>query len=254
VCGLGVPEKNVLFYPNCVDTSVFDPSLYSDEARRNTRAKLGVPSDADLFSFVGTFGQWHGTDVLASVIRRLIDDEPDFLRGNRIHFLFVGDGQYAAKVRSILGESLGMPYVTLSGFRPQEETPAILAASDVLLSPHIPNPDGTPFFGSPTKLFEYMAMAKPIIGSDLDQIGWVLRGLTPVTLGTELSNSTDAVALLVRPGDPLSLASAIRRAVGMTDEQRKDMGERARELVRRAYTWDQNVNAVMNRLEDLIKS
>ena len=45
------------------------------------------------------------------------------------------------------------------------------AACDILASPHVPNSDGTPFFGSPTKLFEYMAMGKGIVASDLDQIG-----------------------------------------------------------------------------------
>ena len=34
----------------------------------------------------------------------------------------------------------------------------VLACCDVCVSPHVPNPDGTPFFGSPTKLFEYMGL------------------------------------------------------------------------------------------------
>ena len=50
-----------------------------------------------------------------------------------------------------------------------------LAACDVLASPHMGNPDGTRFFGSPTKLFEYMAMGRAIVASDLEQIGEVLE-------------------------------------------------------------------------------
>ena len=49
------------------------------------------------------------------------------------------------------------------------------ATSDVLVSPHVANADGTPFFGSPTKIFEYMGLGKPIVASDLNQIGEVIE-------------------------------------------------------------------------------
>jgi len=51
---------------------------------------------------------------------------------------------------------------------------------DILLSPHVPLEDGKrPFFGSPTKLFEYMAMGNGIVASRLGQIGecWQMKRL-----------------------------------------------------------------------------
>ncbi len=177
---LGAARERVLFYPNGIDPQVFDPARFTaQDARARARgARRSRPTPA-LLTFVGTFGTWHGTDVLATAIRRLIDAERAWLERQRVHFLYVGDGALAPKVRAILGDGTGAPFVTLAGTRPQAETPRTLAASDILLSPHVPNPDGTPFFGSPTKLFEYMAMAKPIVASDLDQIGWVLKGWRP---------------------------------------------------------------------------
>jgi glycosyltransferase involved in cell wall biosynthesis len=248
VRSLGVPAERVLFYPNCVDSAIFDPGRFTREEVGRIRNRLGVPADADLLTFVGTFGQWHGTEVLAEAIRRLADHERRWLQSKRVHFLLVGDGQYGEKVRAILR---GIPFVTLTGYRPQSETPAILAATDVCLSPHVPNPDGTPFFGSPTKLFEYMAMGKLVVASDLGQIGWVLRGWQPGCTPPSLSDRTSPAALLVEPGNPDSLIQGIRNAVETAPDARSRMGERARDFVLRSFTWDRNVRAVLDRFQQI---
>jgi glycosyltransferase involved in cell wall biosynthesis len=247
--GLGAARERVLFYPNGIDPLIFDPGRFGPDEARAARAALGVPSDANVLTFVGTFGTWHGTDVLAAAIRRLIDTERTWLEAHRVHFVYVGDGVLAPKVRSILGEGAGAPFVTLAGTRPQGETPRTLAASDFLLSPHVPNPDGTPFFGSPTKLFEYMAMAKPIVASELDQIGWVLKGWRP---GEEPpapgAGGRALAAVLVTPGSVDDLVAGIRRAVELPAAERQRLGTEARRLVLESFTWDRNVAAVLARL------
>jgi len=249
---LGASPERVLFYPNGIDPIAFDPGRFTDGDRHETRRELGVPDGADLLTFVGTFGSWHGTDVLAEAIRRLIDEERAWLEKRGVHFLYVGDGALAPKVRSILGPGHGAPFVTLAGFRPQTEAPRILAASDILLSPHVPNPDGTPFFGSPTKLFEYMAMAKPIVASDLDQIGWVLKGWRagepPPSADTP---RTSKAALLVEPGSVEDLVRGIRQAVELPKPERDALGREARRLVLESFTWDMNVAAMLERLRPL---
>jgi glycosyltransferase involved in cell wall biosynthesis len=243
---LGATPSRVLFYPNCIDPAIFDPARFGDDDRQRVREGLGVPLDAELLTFVGTFGQWHGTDVLAAVIRKFIDEDPSWLERYRAHFLFVGDGALGPKVRATLGSDLGAPFVTLAGLRAQAETPGILAASDILLSPHVPNPDGTPFFGSPTKLFEYMAMARTIVASDLDQIGWVLKGWRPGTPPPS-PDARSSAALLVEPGSTESLLAGIRRAVETPRAAREAMAATARRLALDSFTWDKNVAAVLER-------
>ncbi len=244
---LGAAPERVLFYPNAIDPQIFDPGRFTNEDRRSTRRELGVPEGAVLLTFVGTFGRWHGTDVLAEAIRGLIAEDRAWLEQRRVHFLYVGDGALAPRVRSILGADLGAPFVTLAGFQPQAHTPRILAASDMLLSPHVPNPDGTPFFGSPTKLFEYMAMARPIVASDLDQIGWVLKGWRPGEPPVDLPDESRA-AVLVEPGSAESLVQGIKRTVEMPAMEQEALGREARRLALQSFTWDKNVGAVLERL------
>ncbi len=252
---LGADPRRVLFYPNGIDPLVFDPARFGEDERRRARAALGIAAGAKLHTFVGTFGPWHGTDLLAAAIRTLIDTDRAWLERHQAHFLYVGDGAMGPRVRQALGPDLGGPFVTLAGLRPQADTPRTLAASDILLSPHVPNPDGTPFFGSPTKLFEYMAMAKPIVASDLDQIGWVLKGWRPGEAPPPPADPGRVrAAILVEPGRIDSLVAGIRRAVEMPEAERSALGAEARRLVLDSFTWDRNVAAVLERLRTLTAS
>ena len=91
---------------------------------------------------------WHGVTVLADAIRELVRRDEPWLRQWKIHFLIVGDGQLMSRVREILADPGVARFVTLTGLVEQRDAAGYLAASDVLLSPHVPNADGSPFFGS----------------------------------------------------------------------------------------------------------
>jgi glycosyltransferase involved in cell wall biosynthesis len=244
VLAAGVPEQRVIFYPNCVDTRIFDPGRFSEAARASMRQRLGIPATACALTFVGTFGRWHGAEVLARAIRMI----PQHAGGQEAHFLFVGDGLTAREVRSILSEEIRDGRVTMAGPRSADDIPVALAASDILISPHVPNPDGTQFFGSPTKLFEYMAMARPIVASDLDQVGRVLRGWTPAS---EEREDATPLAILAEPGNPKSLADGIERALRLEPAERRTLGERARARAIQAFTWERHVEAILDRLRQI---
>jgi len=244
VLAAGIPEERVIFYPNCVDTRMFDPARFSAADRATVRQRLGVPADACALSFVGTFGRWHGAEVLARAIRMVPEDGD----GPKLHFVFVGDGLTAPEVRSILSDEIRRGRVTMAGPRPPDEIPVILAASDVLVSPQVPNPDGTPFFGSPTKLFEYMAMARPIVASDLDQVGHVLRGWIP---GSEITEESPPLGILVEPGNAERLAEGMRQAARLGPAERRELGARARARTMQAFTWPRHVEAILDRLRTL---
>lgn len=246
----GVKPERIVTYPNCIDPKMFDPSRFSVQDIAKLRNRHGICGDSIVVTFVGTFGQWHGIEVLAQAIRQLIDEHLDWMEAKKVHFLLVGDGLKMPEVQKILGDHVNGPFVTLAGLVPQHEAPLYLAASDILSSPHVSNADGTKFFGSPTKLFEYMAMGKAIVASDLDQIGDVLANSlksTSLPLDNDFEADKLPLALLCQPGSAEQHAEGIRFLV---DHQtwRLQLGRNARHEALARYTWGHHVQAILARL------
>ena len=150
--------------------------------------------------------------------------------------MFVGNGANYNLVSDIVNQSGFSDKVIFAGLIPQLETPEYLAASDILVSPQIPNPDGTPFFGSPTKLFEYMAMGKAIVASSLDQMSYLL--------------SNNETALLTEPASVTDLTSAILK-LSKDKSLRLRLGENARNVVLEKYTWDKHVDIILEKLDTI---
>lgn len=244
----GVADERIVVHPNGVDPATFDPARFSSDERIALRARYGLRAEDVVCTFVGTFGRWHGVALLAEAIRELVATDEAWLRAHRVRFLLVGDGLCMSQVRQTI-EGAAARYVTLTGLVPQQTAAAYLAASDVLLSPHVPNPDGSRFFGSPTKLFEYMAMAKAIVASDLEQIGQVL---CPAARAAELPQMPDpgAVAILTTPGNAGELIAGIR-FLSERPAVRDRLGVNARARVLAHYTWDHNVAALVSRVRTL---
>ena len=227
VINMGINEKKVLINPNGVEVERFDFKL-TEEEKVKIKKRYKIPEDKKIITFVGTFGHWHGTAVLAKAIPHVIG------KNDNLHFVFVGDGALRPDVEKIIKTNNCEKYVTITGLVPPDEIPKFLNISDILISPHVPNPDGTKFFGSPTKLFEYMASGKPIIASKLEQIGEIL---------------TDGeTAILVTPGDVKELVDAI---LSLCDNVEKQiyLGKNARRLVEKEYTWRAHVHRIINALE-----
>jgi glycosyltransferase involved in cell wall biosynthesis len=247
----GVEAHRIVCYPNCIDPSIFDPSRIPHEKLERLRDQHGIPPDAVVVGFVGTFGPWHGMEVLAEAIRRLAVVESTWLERFRVHFLIVGDGPEMAKVRDLLSDEVCKPFYTLTGLVPQSEAANYLALADILVCPHVPNRDGSRFFGSPTKLFEYMAMGKAIVGSDLEQIGQVLaRSLRTDQLpGVGPTGRDNELGLLSPPGRAAELIKGIRFLVEQRP-WREVLGKNARKEALSRYTWDQHVGAILERLRE----
>lgn len=239
----GIPPDRIVSYPNCIDPETFDPARFSQTQLADLRRAHEIPAEACVATFVGTFGAWHGAEIFAEAIRILATTRAAELRENRLMFWFVGDGVRMPEVRRILDHPACAEVVRFAGLVPQASAPQYLAASDILVSPHVPNVDGTRFFGSPTKLFEYLAMGKAIVASDLDQIGEVLqRSLRWPNHSPEVANQE--LAVLLPPGDAAALADGLI-FLAKNPETREQLGRYARAEALSKYTWRQHVAAIL---------
>jgi len=244
-----VAPERIVVYPNCVDPEVFTPERFSRDEIMSLRTSYNIEEHAKVVTFVGTFGQWHGAEILAKAIRYMAESEEKWLNSNRVHFLLVGDGLKMPDVKKELGEFATSGFVTLTGLVEQSKAPLHLAASDILVSPHVANEDGSRFFGSPTKLFEYMAMGKGIVASELEQIGDILS--PGLRINETIENNPvvdkDMVAVLTTPGNVDELVSGIRFLVEQP-YMSGILGENARRKVINHYTWRHHVDAIISGL------
>jgi glycosyltransferase involved in cell wall biosynthesis len=220
----GVSPEKIVVNPNAVDVDLFRPSVGGDKVRRD----LQIADDEVVIGFVGTFGPWHGVLTLADAIKSISGKQ-------NLKFILVGSGSLLGDLQSILEVEECNGRVIFTGAVKHHEVPAYLDACNILASPHVPLADGSQFFGSPTKLFEYMAMGKAIVASRLGQIGDVLVD--------------QETALLVEPGDAAELAAALGRLAESKD-LRQRLGENARRAAVEKHTWRHNAQRVLDAYRD----
>ena len=210
----GIAPDRVLVDPNGVDISALE--VFRADPPDEWRRRLGLP-ERPTVGFIGTFAPWHGVTDLPQVADKVATEMPE------TRLLLIGDGALHHEVRRDLDARGLSAAVQMTGIVDHQRAMRLLAACDVCVSPHVPNPDGTRFFGSPIKLFEFMGLRKPIVAADLEQIGEVIEH--------------DRTGLLVAPRDTAGMAMSIVRL--LRDRAAADrLAGAALEEAQARYTWD----------------
>ena len=223
---LGISEEKILVNPNGVDLEKFNPKIENRIKTKELKLKLGIKDKEITIGFSGTFGLWHGIPQLTEAIDIILSEKLI----NYIHFLIIGEGSLRNEMIKKLNKYKN---VTFTGIIPYSEIQNYLALCDILVSSHCPQIDGREFFGSPTKLFEYMAMGKGIVASELGQIGEILKD--------------GKTAILVKSGDVRDLVRGII-FLAKNRKIRERLGENAKKEVNRSYTWKKHTNRILDKL------
>lgn len=187
------------------NVDAFHPVLRSP----GTRAALGIPAQAVVVLFSGSFRPWHGVHVLEAAARRLAHREDLF-------FLLVGGPR--------AGPAVGYRGLA-TGALPYERMGAVVAAADIGVAPYDTARQRQlrlGFYWSPLKIFEYMASGLPTVTVPRVPLTEIVRA------GQE--------GVHVREADPGALADALL-ALADDPAERARLGASARRRVVERYSW-----------------
>jgi len=209
----GAEAGRVAVVPNAVDLQLIDRAIGASDSSE-PQATVG---------WIGTFGPWHGAEVIVQALAHLPEN---------VTALMIGDGS-TRRACIELADRLGLSgRIEWTGRLAHDEALMRLARCAVLASPHVPFRDQR-FFGSPTKLFEYMALGLPVVASRLEQLAEILEDGT--------------TAVLVEPGNATDLARGIREVLGRPDRGAA-LGLAAREAAEQRHTWKRRAEDIVGEL------
>ena len=148
---LGVPSGRITIKRCGVNPDEFHPGVFGEEVRSDYNL-----NGKQVIGFVGSLRPWHDLDTLLAAVKLLANTD------ETVHLFVVGQGPRMEQL-----QASGEGYVTCTGAVEHHQVPRFMAAMDVVVVPY-PR-EGEPYF-SPLKLFEGMAMAKPIVGARIGQV------------------------------------------------------------------------------------
>jgi glycosyltransferase involved in cell wall biosynthesis len=202
------PNKLVVLYP-ASDRAAFRPDIPGGEIRR----RLGL-EDRIVVGFVGSMRSWHRLELFRAAVQRVSQEDP------RVAALIVGGIERSEPAAGVV----------VTGQVAPDEVPQYVAAMDICA---IAN---ATWYGSPTKLFEYGAMAKPVVAARFAPIQELIE---------------DGVSgLLFNPGDVEDFAAGIRR-LASDAESRKALGEGLHGVLLARATWESNTRKVIETISAL---
>ena len=209
----GIDASKIHVIHNAADCDRFYPEIDG----RPVREKYGI-ADQIVIGFVGAFSRWHGVDALLEAARLVVREN------KRIHFLLVGDGPMRESAEKFVRAHGLSNFATFTNRIPNQQIPGHIAAMDIAIMP------SSNHYGSPIKIFEYMAMAKPVIAPNVKPVQEIItHGYT---------------GMLVDPGDAVQIADAISELCD-NSALRIMLAELGRQHVQAHHTWKKNAERVL---------
>jgi glycosyltransferase involved in cell wall biosynthesis len=209
----GVPAERIFIVPNGVDPVAFQPR----PADPTLRERYGL-GDRFVIGYVSNLDHpREGQETLIEATAILA------AAGRNVTCLIVGEGRRRPELESIASASGAAGRIVFTGAVPHDEVAAMYALLDAFVVPR--RDERAARLVTPLKLFEAMAMARPLVVADLP-------ALTEVAPDGERS-------LAYAAEDAVALAAAVERL--MDDSALGDrLGEAGRAWVTRERTWASN--------------
>jgi len=212
-----VKPENITFIYNGVNPTKFSP-------KRRKEAKKHFPMLADIEApkvlYLSRFIEKKGISTLLKAI-------PSILKGEDVHFVFVGPG------KKLDFDKYGIPQqnYTFLGYINHEATPFLYALSDIFVLPSL-------YENFPISILEAMASETAVVATN---VGGVPEMITSGYNG-----------ILIPPKDADSLTNALIWLVE-NDPLRKRLSKNARKTVIKKFTWKQTAKKTKEYYENMLE-
>jgi len=217
-----VSESKIEVVTAAANTELFNPNLDGTQIRKKYGLKK-IP----VIGYVGSFAPWHGIETLIYATKFIVKSKP-----NTKLFLV---GPYPPEIPHLLNKLSLTDNVVLTGPVPYRKVPFYLAACDILVAPYSSRQWSELY--SYVKIYEYMAMGKPVITTDVIPDAKIIQ--------------EKEVGILVPPDDPRKLSEAIIRL--LIDEGLVfKLANRARQ-VSIEYSWQSYAKRLVDFLKKALK-
>ncbi len=140
--------------PGGIDFNHFNPSLYDED---DIRKKFAISNEDRVIFFMGWLYEFSG---LKEVIIELSKN-----RNNNIKLIIVGYGEYYDELKKLILKERISDKVIMTGKIPFNEIPSFIYAADICILPAYHNNVMKDIV--PIKMYEYLAMYKPVISTKL---------------------------------------------------------------------------------------
>lgn len=219
---LGYDQKKILVSPNAVDLSYFPRySLKSEGIMK----KLNISPTDTVIGFVGSFAPWHRVDILLDACTKLTNTGD-----HSITLLLIGDGATRAEMEQAAKRLPPNIKATFTGFVPHDELAGHISVMDIAVMPHSND------YGSPMKVFEYMALGKAVVAPDFSP------------LRDAINDGDDG--LLFPPEDAEDLKDKLALLIS-EDRLRESIGKQARERVENEHNWKSRCGKILQQLQTI---
>ncbi|MBN3927580.1 glycosyltransferase family 4 protein [Nostoc sp. NMS4] len=215
------PEK-VFIVRSAPDLSRFRRMPPNPKYRRDRKYLIG---------YMGVMGEPEGIDYLLRMVYYIVHKKNRF----DIHFMLIGSGPMAEKLKELSKELKVAEFVEFTGFKQGEELLERLSSCDVCVEP------------SPTsaynenctmnKILEYMAMGKAIVQFDL----------------REGRRSAQEASLYAKPNDEVEFAEKILELLDYA-ERREKIGAEGRRRMEEILEWQYQAPKLLEAYDRLWQS
>ena len=217
----GAPPERTQVLRAGIDIEQFSPAENGSAIRK----QYGLKKNDTVLFFMGWLYNFSGLKEVAVQVAKTKD--------NRLKFLIVGEGDAYDELQQIRQKYNLKDRVILTGKKPYQEIPALIAASDICLLPAYTTEKIMQDI-VPIKMYEYMAMAKPVVSTSLPGV-------------IKEFGKDNGVVYVSQPED------AVRKAIELTKGgSLKKLGAKARRFVER-YSWDNITGEFEGILNEVIK-